>query len=179
MLQKIRSLNGILALVTALFCFGFVFGNDPDPVEEALYKNLRKYEMASVMLYEHAAELKNLSFRPLADWRTHQWELEQARNALNEMGELVPAIQKQSSKIDWMEQTVDQIAAKTKAIAEELDSAIDMVSEEKNSTALVLSDKYAKQISSIERLSEDISETVEYLQKRYDFEMEKKYPMSS
>lgn len=172
MLKKLHSIRFLAILSTLLLSSTLVFAGSFDPVnqEEQAQRTLRRMEILMAQVSENAARLNDLAMQPGPTFRAHGFELDQAKVEMNDFADLVPKLEKETEGAEWTKKPLNRIRAKGTALAAELETAIDRVNKLRSSERLISDRQYQASLAAINRFSEDLGHTLDYLQSRVDME---------
>ena len=161
----LRKVTVLTSLILTLGFFSTSLNAEPNSTQDEIMRQLRRVEILSVQISDHAGELKSMITRPYLSISTQEWELTQAADRAETIGKDIPKLQAMSDKADWQKDTIDRIAAYTKAMASEIDSAIRYVQKNQNEPAL-RADPYRKRVNAIKDFADEIESLVDYAKTR-------------
>lgn len=142
--------------------------------------DLRSVEVDAAQISYHAGELEALLRHPGSfSFQSHKFELNRIRNRVNDLGKLIPKLQKEDLNPVQAE-VIDDISGLTKAMASQLDKAIEYLDQNGSINPLTREDRaYAVRIAGIRHFSKHIDDLVDYAQARRDLDQARKEIESS
>lgn len=160
----------LISSIVTLPAFSSSLTPDENAAEEAILRQLRQIEINVAAVEERAAELQTMTQVPLAyTWESHHFEWRLIKSDVEEAGNLIPTLQKNSNLTEWHEKAVDRVAARLKAIAHETSEALKYIDENRQSVDF-LTHEYETYISTVQNLASDVDSSIDYIQTRDEME---------
>ncbi len=161
----------MLVLLSSLLLLAFapsLMAADMDGAN--LENNLRTLEVDAAQVAYHAGELKALLRHPGSfSFESHGYELNRIRERVNDMGEMIPKIQKANLKPVQAE-VVDDITGLVKALATQTTKAIEYLDKNGSVNPLTPQDRaYAVRVAGIYHYAEHIDDLIDFAQARMDW----------
>lgn len=174
--NPILTLPGAVVFVLAVASTG-MGQQKKDDVNQQAMEWLREIQSSTVQVIDHAQKLEMMTHHAGAYPRqSHEFELLSIRDRINDIGDLVPRLQKREDAPAWQTDIIDEVASLLAAMSAQTEKAFDFVrgdpEDPLDPTTATLADiklnsnAYEARVVSIGHYAEHINELIDYADTR-------------